>query len=87
MIWLIEHRDSAVPLEIVAVDEIRKVVDPIQRRIADVLHEFADEDDLTVVFSIDDDGALSVKFRGKAFSVNRARDLLGEEFAIVKDVN
>lgn len=77
--WLVEMDGYQLPLEHVAVVEIRSVIDPIQDEMARALFVMPDDAELSVVFVVSKEEGLSVKLRGDAFTVNLARDMLGEK--------
>jgi hypothetical protein len=76
--YYIEHDNLKARLERVEISSIREIVDPIRDHLDRRLSILGLNDDLTIIFVIDEDGKLSVNFRGEPLSVNLARDILGE---------
>jgi len=71
--------EGEIPLNRVDISAIREVTDPIRDHLAIKLAHLADEDDLTIIFNVEDDRTLSIRLQGESFIVNQARDILGEE--------
>lgn len=76
--YYIEHDNLKARLERVEIASIREIVDPIRDHLDRRLSVLGINDDLVIIFVIDEDGKLSVNFRGESLSVNLARDILGE---------
>jgi len=79
IIWHIAMGEGEIPLNRVDISAIREVTDPIRDHLAIKLAHLADEDDLTIIFNVEDDRTLSIRLQGESFIVNQARDILGEE--------
>lgn len=76
--YYIEHDNHEARLEQVEMLSLREIVDPIREHLDRRLSVLSIDHDLDIIFVIDEDGKLSVNFRGEALSVNFARDIIGE---------
>ncbi|MEX6506059.1 hypothetical protein [Jiella sp. M17.18] len=82
MIYIVEHKGRAKPLDEVTAPEFRKACEPIVRMIEDRLGDDADFDALQVVFSVDPETGLRFDLRGDPVLVNAAIDRIGPQAEI-----
>lgn len=76
--YYVEHENLKAKLERVEIQSVREIVDPIHDHLDRMLSGLGIDEDLDIIFVLDEDGKLSVNFPGTPLSVNLARDILGE---------